>query len=172
MSSTFAGPESSTTGRPPATEGPGSCTGRLVTRPRSSRSRCGRAWTPSVRSRGTIPRGPSTTPRTIAFSSSAAPRSSTTTSTEGKSGSHMTSGTQFHRVAVVSDVHANAPALAAVAEDVLAVKPDALVFGGDLTWGPLPEATWRLVKNLRERLRQPVFYVRGNAERALAELRA
>jgi predicted phosphodiesterase len=78
----------------------------------------------------------------------------------------------FERVAVIADVHGNAVALAAVARDVLASRPDALVFCGDLTWGPLPEETWRAVTKLRDDVSGPVFFVRGNAERTLAELRA
>jgi predicted phosphodiesterase len=59
----------------------------------------------------------------------------------------------------------------AVAREVLASRPDALVFCGDLTWGPMPEETWRVVRELRDSVGESVFYVRGNAERALAELR-
>jgi predicted phosphodiesterase len=78
----------------------------------------------------------------------------------------------FERVAVVADVHGNSVAIAAVARDVVASAPDALVFGGDLTWGPIPEETWRIVTELRDSVGVPVFFIRGNAERALAELRA
>src|SRR5262249_20856595 len=59
-----------------------------------------------------------------------------------------------------------------VAEAVLAEEPDAIVFCGDLTWGSQPEETWSLVGSLRERVGGPSFLVRGNAERALAGLRA
>jgi len=45
------------------------------------------------------------------------------------------------RVAVLADVHGNAPALEAVLADVEAAAPDLVVFGGDLTWGPLPAQT-------------------------------
>jgi putative phosphoesterase len=70
------------------------------------------------------------------------------------------------RVAVISDVHGNAVALEAVlAELADDAKIDLLVFGGDLTWGPLPEETLRLVDGLAV----PALYVRGNAERALLE---
>ncbi len=75
-------------------------------------------------------------------------------------------------MAVVADVHGNSVAMAAVAREVLASAPDALVFGGDLTWGPMPEETWRIVTELRDSVGGPVFFIRGNAERALAELRA
>jgi putative phosphoesterase len=69
------------------------------------------------------------------------------------------------RVAVLADVHGNAVAFEAVAREVAAERPDLLVFCGDLTWGPLPEETWKLIR----RLPPPAIYVRGNAERALTE---
>ncbi len=72
------------------------------------------------------------------------------------------------RVAVLSDVHGNAVALAAVLEEVTQEKPDLVVFGGDLSWGPLPRETLALVATIPCR----VLFVRGNAERALLELGA
>jgi putative phosphoesterase len=69
------------------------------------------------------------------------------------------------RVAVLSDVHGNALALAAVLAEVNEASPDLIVFGGDLTWGPLPEETLRLV----DALSIPALFVRGNAERTLLE---
>ena len=72
------------------------------------------------------------------------------------------------RVAVLSDVHGNAVALEAVLLDVADAAPDLVVFGGDLTWGPLPEATRALVQPLE----QSAIFIRGNAERALAEAAA
>jgi predicted phosphodiesterase len=69
------------------------------------------------------------------------------------------------RVAVLSDVHGNAVALAAVLRELPDVDPDLVVFGGDLTWGPLPEETLELVHGLAT----PALFVRGNAERALLE---
>ncbi len=68
------------------------------------------------------------------------------------------------RVAVLSDVHGNAEALSAVLAE-LGDEGDLVVFGGDLTWGPLPEETLALVAELRV----PARFVRGNAERALLE---
>lgn len=54
-------------------------------------------------------------------------------------------------------------------EAVLAELPidelDLIVFGGDLTWGPLPEETLALVAALDT----SALFVRGNAERALLE---
>jgi putative phosphoesterase len=69
------------------------------------------------------------------------------------------------RVAVLSDVHGNAVALEAVLAELPEVEPDLVVFGGDLTWGPLPEETLELVRSLRT----PARFLRGNADRALLE---
>jgi predicted phosphodiesterase len=69
---------------------------------------------------------------------------------------------------VLSDVHGNAVALEAVLEELATVGPALVVFGGDLTWGPLPRETVELLGDLR---RQAVF-VRGNAERGLLEAAA
>jgi predicted phosphodiesterase len=66
---------------------------------------------------------------------------------------------------VLSDVHGNAVALAAVLEEVRRERVDLVVFGGDLTWGPLPEETLALVGGIET----PALFVRGNAERALLE---
>jgi predicted phosphodiesterase len=69
------------------------------------------------------------------------------------------------RVAALADVHANAPALAAVLAEVERERPDLVVFGGDLTWGSLPRETLELVRALEI----PARFVRGNADRAVAE---
>jgi putative phosphoesterase len=69
------------------------------------------------------------------------------------------------QLAVLSDVHGNALALEAVLEELGHEAVDLVVFGGDLTWGPLPEATLELVYALEV----PALFVRGNAERALLE---
>ena len=69
------------------------------------------------------------------------------------------------RVAVLSDVHGNAVALAAALSELAGCEPDLVVFGGDLTWGPLPEETLALVAGLDV----PALFVRGNAESALLE---
>ena len=71
------------------------------------------------------------------------------------------------RVAVLSDVHGNAVALEAVLRELPATRADLVVFGGDLTWGSLPEETWALVEPLPS-----AIFVRGNAERALFEAAA
>ena len=65
----------------------------------------------------------------------------------------------------MSDVHGNAVALEATLVELVPLAPDLVVFGGDLTWGPLPEATLALVRELP----LPTLHVRGNAERALLE---
>jgi putative phosphoesterase len=67
------------------------------------------------------------------------------------------------KVAVLSDVHGNAIALAAVLAEVEREQPDLVVSGGDLTWGPLPEETFELARGLNAR------FVRGNADRAILE---
>jgi putative phosphoesterase len=77
----------------------------------------------------------------------------------------MTPSLSARRVAVLSDVHGNAVALEAVLAELEDDPPDLVVFGGDLTWGPLPAETLRLVENLST----PARFVRGNAERALLE---
>jgi putative phosphoesterase len=65
------------------------------------------------------------------------------------------------RVAALPDVHGNAPALAAVLEEVERDAPDLVVFCGDLTWGSLPRETLALVRGLEI----PARFVRGNADR-------
>jgi putative phosphoesterase len=67
------------------------------------------------------------------------------------------------RVAALADVHGNAPALRRVLDDVRAAQVDAVVFCGDLTWGPLPNETLALVHALE----LPAHFVRGNADRAV-----
>ena len=67
------------------------------------------------------------------------------------------------RVAVISDVHGNAPAFKAVLAELERDEPDLSVVGGDLTWGPLPEETFELARSLNAR------FVRGNADRAVLE---
>jgi predicted phosphodiesterase len=67
----------------------------------------------------------------------------------------------MRRVAALADVHGNAPALAAVLQEVERDKPDLVVFCGDLTWGSLPQETLALVRGLAI----PTRFVRGNADR-------
>jgi putative phosphoesterase len=67
------------------------------------------------------------------------------------------------KVAVISDVHGNAVALAAVLAELEGEQPDLIVSCGDFTWGPLPEETYELGRRLNAR------FVRGNADRAVLE---
>ena len=67
----------------------------------------------------------------------------------------------MRRVAALADVHGNAPALAAVLEEVERERPDLVVFCGDLTWGSLPQETLALVRTVGI----PARFVRGNADR-------
>jgi putative phosphoesterase len=71
------------------------------------------------------------------------------------------------RVAVLGDVHGNSVALVAVLEELDREAVDLVVWTGDLSWGHEPSATLDLVRALDLATR----YVRGNAERALLELR-
>jgi predicted phosphodiesterase len=67
-------------------------------------------------------------------------------------------------VAVLSDVHGNAIALAAVLAELEREQPDLVVFGGDLTWGAQPVETYRLAASVAS-----AFFVRGNSDRAIVE---
>jgi putative phosphoesterase len=69
------------------------------------------------------------------------------------------------RVAVLSDVHGNAVALEAVLAEADRERPDLFVFGGDLTWGAEPAATYDLAARRPER----AVFIRGNADRAVLE---
>jgi putative phosphoesterase len=71
------------------------------------------------------------------------------------------------RVAVLGDVHGNAVALEAVLGEVRREDVDLVVWTGDLSWGWEPSATLDLVRSVE----LPALFVRGNAERALLELR-
>jgi len=71
------------------------------------------------------------------------------------------------RVAVIADVHGNAPAFEAVIAQIDDRHPDVVVSCGDLSWGPLPTETLALARELARDV--PCVFVRGNAERALLE---
>jgi putative phosphoesterase len=62
------------------------------------------------------------------------------------------------RVAALNDVHGNVRALEAVLAEVDA---DAVVFGGDLVWGPWPRETLELAQSLGDRAR----FLSGNMDR-------
>jgi len=72
------------------------------------------------------------------------------------------------RLAVISDVHGNAPALRAVLAEIEQSDAELVVSLGDVTWGVQPEET----RMLLESLDRPAIFVNGNGERALRELRA
>jgi putative phosphoesterase len=63
------------------------------------------------------------------------------------------------RVAALYDIHGNLPALEAVLAE--ADDADLIVVGGDVAWGPMPEATIDRLMELRGRAR----FVMGNADR-------
>lgn len=75
------------------------------------------------------------------------------------------SARRFKRVAVISDVHGNLPALEACLADVGDAGVDAVVVIGDLTWGPQPAA----VLDRIQRIDAPAFFTRGNAERLVLD---
>lgn len=77
----------------------------------------------------------------------------------------MADARRARRVAVLSDVHGNAVALAAVLAELDREQPDLYVFGGDLTWGAEPETTYELAAAHAAR----AVFIRGNADRALVE---
>jgi putative phosphoesterase len=68
------------------------------------------------------------------------------------------------RVAAISDIHGNRPALEAVLVEVRRKKPDLMVFCGDVASGPMPAETIDLLLTL-----QGARFVRGNADRGLVE---
>jgi putative phosphoesterase len=72
----------------------------------------------------------------------------------------------LRRVAVISDVHGNAPALAAVLEEIARLDVDLIVSCGDLLAGPLPNETVALIAPLGDRIR----HVRGNADREVVHV--
>lgn len=64
------------------------------------------------------------------------------------------------RIAVLADVHGNAPALRAVLAEVDAAAADAIVVAGDVVGGPQPREALELLLGRRERVR----WIAGNAE--------
>jgi len=66
------------------------------------------------------------------------------------------------RMAVLSDVHGNLPALEAVLRDVRKADVNLIVFGGDLASGPMPAETIDLVRSMPN-----ARFVRGNADRGV-----
>ena len=68
------------------------------------------------------------------------------------------------RVAAISDIHGNLPALEAVLDEVRGEGPDLIVCCGDVASGPMPAETIDLLMTLRD-----IRFVRGNADRGLIE---
>jgi putative phosphoesterase len=69
------------------------------------------------------------------------------------------------RLAVLSDIHGNLPALEAVLADLDAEPPDAIVVAGDVCGGPLVPDCLAVLRARPE----PLRWVRGNAERETVE---
>lgn len=69
------------------------------------------------------------------------------------------------KIAALYDIHGNLAALDAVLQELERSGVDAMVFGGDLAWGPQPRQVMERVMSLRG----PIYFVRGNADREVAE---
>lgn len=65
------------------------------------------------------------------------------------------------RVAVISDIHGNQPALEAVLAEIERERPDLIVVGGDVASGPMPAECIERLMALGER----ACFLRGNADR-------
>jgi predicted phosphodiesterase len=68
------------------------------------------------------------------------------------------------RVAALYDVHGNLPALEAALGAARERGAQAIVFGGDLAWGPLPAETVAAIRAV-----DGARHVRGNADREVAD---
>ena len=68
------------------------------------------------------------------------------------------------RVAALSDIHGNLPALEAVLSEVERDRPDLIVSCGDVASGPMPAETISLLMSLPR-----ARFVRGNADRGLVD---
>jgi putative phosphoesterase len=68
------------------------------------------------------------------------------------------------RVAAISDIHGNLPALEAVLREVRAATPDLIVVCGDVASGPMPAETIDTLRRLGN-----TRFVRGNADRGLID---
>jgi putative phosphoesterase len=66
------------------------------------------------------------------------------------------------RVAAISDIHGNLPALEAVLADVAKAHPDLIVVCGDVASGPLPAETIAVLESLPD-----ARFLHGNADRGL-----
>jgi predicted phosphodiesterase len=71
------------------------------------------------------------------------------------------------RIAALSDIHGNLPALAAVQKEINAARPDFVAICGDLVFnGPDPAGTLALVKELEK---AGAFVTLGNTDMAVAD---
>ena len=68
------------------------------------------------------------------------------------------------RVAAVSDIHGNLPALEAVLAELEREQPDLIVFCGDVASGPMPAETIERLMTAR-----PARFVLGNADQGLID---
>ncbi len=68
------------------------------------------------------------------------------------------------RVALISDVHGNLPALEAALAEIEAAGLEQIVIGGDLVWGPLPRETLDRLLAL-----EGALFVRGDADRDVVD---
>lgn len=68
------------------------------------------------------------------------------------------------RVALISDIHGNLPALEAALAEIETVEHDVIVVGGDLVWGPLPRETLERLMAL-----EGTRFVRGDADRDVVD---
>ena len=66
------------------------------------------------------------------------------------------------RVAALSDIHGNLPALEAVLQDLAGEEPDLIVVCGDVASGPLPVETLEILRSLPN-----ARFLHGNADRGL-----
>ena len=69
------------------------------------------------------------------------------------------------RIAALYDIHGNLPALEAALDAIARADVDALVVGGDVVAGPMPTETLACLRALP----LPVHFIRGNADREVAE---
>jgi putative phosphoesterase len=68
------------------------------------------------------------------------------------------------RVAALSDIHGNLPALKAVLDEIERAGPDVIVSCGDVAEGPFPAETIELLMTI-----QALRFVRGNTDREIVE---
>ena len=68
------------------------------------------------------------------------------------------------RVAALSDIHGNLPALEAVLRELQDEEPDLIVFCGDVASGPMPAETIDVLRRIPD-----ARFVRGNADRGLVD---